>query len=167
MSKQQRLRSVNRLSTELQRNPRTLAKALADVPADGSLAGRPAWHMSTAVQALRRYEGGSNRFDGRQSTGGDESEAWRGGDYPPPPHVAAAADRALAMLDRMHDAATVEERRAIYDPTALDEWQAAFEREYEELGEEFERLYRPTQSRGNDYYRALVAKLLAGEGGAQ
>jgi hypothetical protein len=166
MSKQQKLWSINRLSTELQRNPRTVARALDDVPEDGKLAGRPAWHMSTAIDALRQYEGGSNRFDGRSSTGGDGND-WRSGDYPPPPYVAAAADRALAMLDRMHDAATVEERRAIYDPTALDEWQAAFEREYDELGPEFERIFRPTQSRGGDYYRALVGKLLSGEGGAQ
>jgi hypothetical protein len=167
MSKQQKLWSINRLSTELQRNQRTIARALTDVPEDGKLAGRPAWFMSSAVAAMRRYEGGSNRFDDRHSVGDDRSEDWRSGDYAPPPYVAAAADRAFAMLDRMHDAATVEERRAIYDPTALDEWQAAFEREYDELGPEFERIFRPTQSRGGDYYRVLVAKLLAGEGGAQ
>jgi hypothetical protein len=103
MSKQQKLWSVNRLSAELQRNPRTLAKALADVPADGTLAGRPAWRMSTAIETLRRYEGGSNRFDGRQSAA--------------VPDTLDAIDHAAAsvqdLLDRMRSETDVDRRRAI------------------------------------------------------
>jgi hypothetical protein len=101
MSKQQKLWSVNRLSTELQRNPRTLARALTDVPEDGKLAGRPAWHMSTAVQALRRYEGGSNRFDDRLSV--DEDAV--------PPAISAAVDAVQDLVARMRSEESVERRR--------------------------------------------------------
>jgi hypothetical protein len=105
MSKQQRLWSVNRLSTELQRNPRTLAKALADVPADGSLAGRPAWHMATAIEAMRRYEGVSNRFDGRTSVGEpDTLDAIEG-----------ASIKIDHMFKRMRAEPDVERRRKILE----------------------------------------------------
>jgi hypothetical protein len=162
MSKPKNLFSINALTAELQRNFRTVSKALSTVPADGTLAGRPAWHLSTAIAAMRRYEGQSNRFDGRQSVGGAGND-WRDiENYGLPPYLDAAATRGLAMLDRMFDAATVEERRAVYDPALLDAWEAAFEREYQQLGPEFEAAYRPVQEQGAKYYRALVAKMLAG-----
>jgi hypothetical protein len=52
--------SINALATELDRDRRTVAKALANVPGDGRLSGRPAWYLDTALRALR--------VDGRDST---------------------------------------------------------------------------------------------------
>jgi hypothetical protein len=104
MSNQQRLWSVNRLSTELQRNPRTLAKALTDVPEDGKLAGRPAWFMSSAISALRRYEGGSNRFDGRSPVGEDTLDA-----------IEEASTEVSNMFERMRSQTDVERRRKILE----------------------------------------------------
>jgi hypothetical protein len=103
MNTKQKLWSINALSAELQRNPRTLAKALADVPEDGKLAGRPAWHMSTAVQALRRYEGASNRFDGR-SVGEDRLD-----------EIEEASAEVHEMFERMRAETDVEKRRKILD----------------------------------------------------
>jgi hypothetical protein len=61
-----RLWSANSLSVELKVNPRTLAKALANVAADGKIAGREAWLLTTAVQALREYEKDSSQFADRR-----------------------------------------------------------------------------------------------------
>jgi hypothetical protein len=52
--------SINALATELDRDRRTVAKALANMPADGRLSGKPAWFLDTALRALRA--------DGRDST---------------------------------------------------------------------------------------------------
>jgi hypothetical protein len=52
--------SINALATELDRDRRTVAKALANVPADGRLSGKPAWFLDTALRAMRA--------DGRDST---------------------------------------------------------------------------------------------------
>jgi hypothetical protein len=166
MNTKQKLWSVNALSAELQRNPRTLAKALVNVPEDGKLAGRPAWFMSSAVDALHRYG-----LSAGGASGVSAADDWRTGDWPVPSYIAEAADAALFMLGEMAEATTVEQRRALYNPKILDAWQAAFRREHREMGSEFEAAYRPTQENGDAYYRALVAKLLAGgdlvpEGGA-
>jgi hypothetical protein len=53
MAMVKRLWSINALATELDRDRRTVAKALANVPADGSLSGKPAWFLDTALRALR------------------------------------------------------------------------------------------------------------------
>jgi hypothetical protein len=50
-----RLWSANALSVELKVNPRTLAKALANVAPDGKIAGRQAWLLTAAVRALGEY----------------------------------------------------------------------------------------------------------------
>lgn len=47
-----KLWSQSALATELQINPRTVAKALAGTSPDGQLAKRPAWHLRTALTAL-------------------------------------------------------------------------------------------------------------------
>lgn len=111
---------------------------------------------------MKRYEAQSNRFDDRQATGAGNDD-WRSGESPLPPYLDIAATKALAMLDRVFLATTVEERKAAYDPALLDSWDLALKRENQELG-------HPGQSGGMDYYKTLVAKLLAGadllEGGA-
>lgn len=47
------LYSINALATELGRDRRTIAKALAAVPPDGKSGKWPAWYMSTATTALK------------------------------------------------------------------------------------------------------------------
>jgi hypothetical protein len=110
---------------------------------------------------MAEHESKSNRFANRPQNSNDD---WRSGDWPVPPYISEAADRALNMMGDMAEATTVEARKAIYDPKLLDAWQAAFRREHREMGPEFEAAYRPTQENGDAYYRALAAKLLAGEG---
>ncbi len=53
--------SLNALSTETGRDRRTLAKALATVPEDGLLQGHKAWRLTTALAALRAYDGPNRR----------------------------------------------------------------------------------------------------------
>jgi len=56
MSIGERLWSISGLSRELDRNPRTITKALANVPPDGVLrGGHKGWFMSSAFEAIRRY----------------------------------------------------------------------------------------------------------------
>jgi hypothetical protein len=152
------LYSVNRLATELRRNARTVVAALANTPSDGKLGKHPGWFLSTAVAAMTRHESKSNRFAHAPQTNTDD---WRDiENYPLPPYLDAAATRALAMLDRMFLATTIEERRAVYDPKLLDAWYEAFERQHREMGPEFEAANRPTQERGREHYRALIEKML-------
>jgi hypothetical protein len=69
MSERQ-LWSINALSNELNRNQRTVKRALQNVPPDGMLGQHPAWFMTTAVQALTPVE---RRF--RPSNGNEEAAA--------------------------------------------------------------------------------------------
>src|SRR3954469_955723 len=46
------LYSINALSTELGRDRRTVANALAGVPADGTVNGHKGWHLTTALEAI-------------------------------------------------------------------------------------------------------------------
>jgi hypothetical protein len=69
MSERQ-LWSLNALSHELNRNQRTVKRALQNVPADGMLGQHKAWLMTTAVQALTPVE---RRF--RPSNGNEEAAA--------------------------------------------------------------------------------------------
>jgi hypothetical protein len=47
---------MNGISVETGHNVRTVGRALKGVSPDGQVGGRPAWHMRTALQALRRRE---------------------------------------------------------------------------------------------------------------
>jgi hypothetical protein len=58
MSMTKRLWSISALAVELNRDRRTIAAALRDVPADGMIGTDKAWHLDTAVAAL---EGRSSR----------------------------------------------------------------------------------------------------------
>jgi hypothetical protein len=63
-----KLWSINALANELGRNQRTVARALRDVPADGTTEfGHPGWHLATALKALERRarQNFSNSFDGQ------------------------------------------------------------------------------------------------------
>jgi hypothetical protein len=60
-----KLFSISGLATELDRDRRTIGKALARVPPDGKTAdGDAAWHMTTVLAALDRNEGRRGRHDG-------------------------------------------------------------------------------------------------------
>jgi hypothetical protein len=52
-----RLWSISGLAVELNKDRRTIAKALADVPPDGFLQGKPTWRLEKAMQVVR-IEGG-------------------------------------------------------------------------------------------------------------
>lgn len=56
------------LATELRRDPRTVLRALRDVPPDGRIGKSAAWYMANASAALAPVE---RRF--RPSNGGDET----------------------------------------------------------------------------------------------
>ena len=56
MSMHPTLFSCEALAIELGRDRRAIAKLLRDVPADGEVKGRPAWRLTTALQALRQRE---------------------------------------------------------------------------------------------------------------
>jgi hypothetical protein len=52
MAMTKRLWSISGLAVELNKDRRTVAKALADVPPDGFLQGKPAWRLETALQVV-------------------------------------------------------------------------------------------------------------------
>jgi hypothetical protein len=81
----QKLWSANSLCVELRVNARTLAKALADIQPDGRISGRDAWHLATAIEALRQYEATSDRLNGRRLNGS----------------AGAVPDPAFARLERL------------------------------------------------------------------
>ena len=56
MAMQRQLLSVNSIAVELQRDRRTVARALDGVPADGMRGNHRAWYLTTAIQALRSAE---------------------------------------------------------------------------------------------------------------
>jgi hypothetical protein len=53
--------SLSALAVELDRDRRTVARALRHVPPDGKVHGRDGWRMTTAITALDRLEGVRNR----------------------------------------------------------------------------------------------------------
>lgn len=57
MAMTKRLWSISGLAVELNKDRRTIAKALAHVAPDGYLQGKPAWRLETALQVVR-IEGG-------------------------------------------------------------------------------------------------------------
>src|SRR5438093_9673609 len=83
------------LAVELGRDRRTIAKALRDVRPDGELNGRPAWRLTTALDAMRKRER-ANRGDGDDVDSlCDEME-----------RVAAQLEASLDCLRREPDVAT-------------------------------------------------------------
>jgi hypothetical protein len=60
MAFQPGLHTIEGLAVELDRDRRTIAKALRATPADGEISGRSAWRVATAVAALRAREGTAN-----------------------------------------------------------------------------------------------------------
>jgi hypothetical protein len=69
MTQRPQLWSIGALAVELNRDPRTVSKALQRVPPDGQLGKNPAWYMKTAAAALAPVE---RRF---RPSNGDDSAA--------------------------------------------------------------------------------------------
>ena len=61
MSMTARLWSISALAVELSMDRRTVAHRLRSVPPDGQLHGKPAWRLTTALDALRPQKGGRDR----------------------------------------------------------------------------------------------------------
>jgi hypothetical protein len=102
------LYSINRLSDETGRNQRTIARALADTPPDGRIAGRPAFHLATALDALAAHE----RRTGRQPNRSMPPRA----DHELETKIAeleAATEQVDAFLKTLRAEPTVEGRRAL------------------------------------------------------
>jgi hypothetical protein len=61
-----RLWSISALATELERNARTVVRALRETPADGrTKGGHRGWHLATALRALAAYERQSDQLSQR------------------------------------------------------------------------------------------------------
>jgi DNA-binding transcriptional MocR family regulator len=88
MARGARLWSISSLATELQRNPRTMVRALSETPADGTIkGGHKAWYLTTALATLAAYERSSDQLAVRPLSGGD-----------------GKSDASLAQLERLaHD----------------------------------------------------------------
>src|SRR5688572_21620195 len=63
MSMTAKLWSISALAVELRMDRRTVALRLRSVPPDGQLHGKPAWRLTTALDALRPQKGGRDRPD--------------------------------------------------------------------------------------------------------
>jgi hypothetical protein len=104
MSMTAKVLSINALATELDRDRRTIAKALRHVPPDGETSsGREGWYLRTAARALEFVE------DRRRQDGGS-----------PNPQLAAqlmelerAGERCQKLLDDLVAEPDVEQRRTM------------------------------------------------------
>jgi hypothetical protein len=96
-----KLYSMNRLAKSFAHNPRTVERALRDVPPDGHLGRFPAWHLATATKAMRDYADNSEQLVGRTGAG-DPLDA-----------ILPAADRVDVFLKGLRAEPDVERRRAL------------------------------------------------------
>jgi hypothetical protein len=63
MSMTAKLWSISALAVELRMDRRTVALRLRSVPPDGQLHRKPAWHLTTALDAIRPRRGGPEKPD--------------------------------------------------------------------------------------------------------
>jgi hypothetical protein len=97
-----KLYSLNGLATELQRDRRTVGKALARVPPDGKTpSGDPAWHLVTALAALDRIE--------------DRRSHHRGGDDADIREVEFTAQKLHDFFEMLRAEPDIGKRRAMVD----------------------------------------------------
>jgi phage terminase Nu1 subunit (DNA packaging protein) len=69
--------SLNGLAVELNRSRRHVAKALREIPADGELAGKPAWFLSTALTALNGHpDGAEDSAAARARLAAEQADYW-------------------------------------------------------------------------------------------
>jgi hypothetical protein len=102
--------------------------------------------MSTAISAMREYETGSNRFDGRLSADDDAV----------PPAIAAAADAVQDLVARMRAETDVDRRRELLraDGRCVGELHRLIESDLEERGPEYPKIYGP-------YFKEMFAHVTA------
>src|SRR5215210_1682749 len=81
------------LATELDRDRRTIGRALAEVPPNGKTSGYDGWYLSTALRALEAME----RRQGRGGSSGHDGAA----DHSPNPVDAAMLMVAAELLRRL------------------------------------------------------------------
>jgi len=113
MVREARLWSISQLAIELAKNPRTITRALANVPADGILkGGYKGWFMSSAIEAMRRYTETSDQLTDRAALRLD-----RGGGYTEAliNQIEASAARVEDLMGRLRGAPTVKRRREILE----------------------------------------------------
>jgi hypothetical protein len=97
-----KLFSISALATELDRDRRTIGKALARTPPDGTTAsGDPAWHLTTALTALGRSEGR------RGGHGGDDDADIR--------ELEFVARKLHDFFERLRAEPDIEKRRALVE----------------------------------------------------
>jgi hypothetical protein len=97
-----KLFSISGLAIELDRDRRTIGKALARVPPDGKTAdGGAAWHLTTALAALDRNEGRR-----RSDSGGDDGDIRE---------VEFAARKLHELFERLRAEPDVGKRRAMVE----------------------------------------------------
>lgn len=98
-----KLYSMNRLAKVFSHNPRTVERALRDVPPDGHLGRFPGWTLATATAAMRDYADDSAMLLGRTGFGTDD----------PLDAILPAADRVDVFLKGLRAEPDVERRRAL------------------------------------------------------
>jgi hypothetical protein len=96
MSMTPTLHTIEGIAIELGFDRRTVARNLRDVPPDGTLRGKPAWRMRTAVKVL-------NRRDDRSGTGSEAAVD----------EIEALTEKLQAGFDRASEIADIEERRVL------------------------------------------------------
>ena len=129
--------SINAASLLLERDRRTVTKAMASVPPDGKEKKQPRWKMSTIVDALERHGGSNNQGNGNSAAANAN----------PPPEYAAFD----AALDALEALPTVEKRRkaAVAIMPKLHAMVAALGRQGANAGEHPDH----TALRGSEVYR--------------
>jgi DNA-binding transcriptional MocR family regulator len=88
--------TVEALAVELGFDRRTVGRALRDVPADGTIKGRPGWRLKTAIRVL-------NRRDGRSGTGSEAAAD----------EIEALTEKIDADFARAAEIADLEQRRVL------------------------------------------------------
>jgi phage terminase Nu1 subunit (DNA packaging protein) len=103
MALTKKLWSLNALEVETGRDRRTIGKALAGVPRDGTIGKNHAWHLTTALNALDRHDHPNGR----------------GGDALDPAQERARKDRALAIRVELQNAEALGELVRVDDVVKL------------------------------------------------
>jgi hypothetical protein len=130
-----KLYSMNRLAKVFSHNPRTVERALRDVPPDGVLGRFPAWTLATATGAMRDYADDSAQLVGRTGAGTDNPLA----------ALMPAADRVDAFLKGLRAEPDVERRRAMLrrEGRVVGELEQVLEAVFVATGPECPALMRP------------------------
>jgi hypothetical protein len=130
-----KLYSMNRLAKVFSHNPRTVERALRDVPPDGVLGRFPAWTLVTATGAMRDYEDDSAMLLGRTGAGTDDPLA----------ALMPAAERVDQLLQGLRAEPDVGRRRQLLKQNGkcVGELEQVLQAVFEAGGPECPALMRP------------------------